>query len=474
MAVVARLETVLAMNTARFEAGAVRARRSLSELTGATTAVKIGITKLIGGLTAFEIATHAFSAAAEQERALSRLETVLSHTGDRIGITTEMVQGLAAEIQRTTEFEDDAVILAAANLARFGNVTEDNFKRALQAGADLAAFTNGDLVQSTNQLATALARPERAYKSLLNAGIVFTRSEKEQIAALVEVGNTAAAQEIIFRRLAETTGGVAEDSVRSLGGQWAQLKNTFNEAAEALGSFVRGPLQQFMDVVKELTKISTGQNIDEYNETIKQARKLQEATQKRLFSRSRGLATNQFRDNLLGPLYEMRDKLNKLPLRGEAQQVELQFLEGMIGQIRSYFGGTQLPPNALGNAIDSGAAFRGAPTLLERLLGRSKPSSPVAEEVGIARAIFGSRRTFRPPPGLNFEGFRERPQNDGALPGAAVRGSAEAANIEALTRTAVTNPLNAIKAATQGTVEELKKIDDRLKNQENLELVNIA
>ena len=76
---------------------------------------------------------QAADAAKIQEDAERKLESVLRSTGGAAGYTAGELKGYAAELQRVTNYGDEATISAMAVMASFTQVRGDVFKEAISS-----------------------------------------------------------------------------------------------------------------------------------------------------------------------------------------------------------------------------------------------------------------------------------------------------------------------------------------------------
>src|SRR5262245_66611796 len=74
----------------------------------------------------------------------------------------------------------------------------------------MSAALGQDGKASAIQLGKALNDPIKGVTALQRVGVSFTKSQKNQIKALVESGNTLGAQKVILRELGKEFGGAAK------------------------------------------------------------------------------------------------------------------------------------------------------------------------------------------------------------------------------------------------------------------------
>ena len=187
-------------------------------------------------------------AAGEQIKAEKKLEAVLKATGHAAGKTSEEIRKLASERQGLTNFGDEATIAAAGMLATFKEIKGDVFDGALIAAQDLSAVMDQDLNSSIVQIGKALNDPIRGVTALQRVGVAFTKSQKDQIKAMVEAGDLMGAQKIILGELESEFGGAAA----RMADPFIQFGNMFGDVMENVGFALR-PIAR--EVTEFFTKI---------------------------------------------------------------------------------------------------------------------------------------------------------------------------------------------------------------------------
>jgi hypothetical protein len=190
---------------------------------------------IVGG---FALATRAADKQAEAE---AKLQAVIRATGGAAGVTAEHVMDLAASLQRTTTFGDEATIAGAAVLLTFKSIRNEMgegnaiFDRTIAVGQDLAALMGGDLQGAMVMLGKAIEDPQRGLTALTRVGLSFDDSQRELIETLIESGNTLDAQRVILQALESQVGGTAQTVARTAGGQMRMAFNDLGDAMERIG-----------------------------------------------------------------------------------------------------------------------------------------------------------------------------------------------------------------------------------------------
>ena len=171
----------------------------------------------------------------ESEAAAAQLKAVLKSTGGVAGVTAAEAINLAAALQKTSKFSDEAVLGAENLLLTFTNIGKDKFPQATQTVLDMSQALGQDLKSSSIQLGKALQDPILGVTALRRVGVNFSEKQQDVIKKLVETGNTAEAQRLILKELNTEFGGSAAAAANTFAGKIEILKNKFNDFQETIG-----------------------------------------------------------------------------------------------------------------------------------------------------------------------------------------------------------------------------------------------
>jgi hypothetical protein len=163
-------------------------------------------------------------AASESQDALNRLSIALSQTGILTEENVQSFQDFAAEIQRTTAIEDDAVISTAAYIQALGRLDAEGLQRATKAAIDLSAALGIDLDSASTILGKA---SEGNTVALQKLGIEFVKGK-----------TNAETFANILTTLESRFSGAAQAQVGTFSGAFAQLSNVFNQLQESIGDVI--------------------------------------------------------------------------------------------------------------------------------------------------------------------------------------------------------------------------------------------
>ena len=192
----------------------------------------------------------------KQVQAVAKLESVLKSTGNAAGITSKEMQRFATELQKTTLYGDEVTLEAMARLATFKSISGDIFKGTIAAAQDLATVLGTDLNSSILQIGKALEMPELGMTMLRRSGVSFSQEQIEAVRNLLAENKKQEAQMIILTELQSQFGGAAKAAADTAGGAWKQVRNSFGDLMETIGSGVEGTKQ----MAKNLTVVMTDLN----------------------------------------------------------------------------------------------------------------------------------------------------------------------------------------------------------------------
>jgi len=189
-----------------------------------------GIARQLGGLIgigsfailakqALDFGRATVKAASDSEQAIVSLQAALATTGRQIPI--EQLTEFAAELQKTTRFEDEAIIKTTTLLAQLTGLDEKGLKAATRGAIGLATVLDKDLNAAALQVARALTGNAESLKRV-GISIDGTLPKQQQ-------------QEEVLKRLAPLFQR-AEADTRTYAGASEQLKNSINDLQEEIGA----------------------------------------------------------------------------------------------------------------------------------------------------------------------------------------------------------------------------------------------
>lgn len=197
------------------------------------------------------VAKQSAAAFIQSEKASAQLNAVLKSTKNAAGLSATEIKNMAASLQRTTTFEDDAILSGQNLLLTFTNIGKDVFPQATETMLDMSTALGQDLKSSAIQLGKALQDPERGVTALRKVGVNFNDTQMEMIKNLVATGKSAEAQALILKELQTEFGGSAKAARNTFGGSLEYLKNVQGDVMEDIGGLVAVMGKDFVDAMAD-------------------------------------------------------------------------------------------------------------------------------------------------------------------------------------------------------------------------------
>lgn len=218
-------------------------------------------TAAVAGLTAAVVATVAAAKEcvkvyAESERVVTRMTAVWENVGKATGYSSQQIIDYAEAVEKTTYFEAEAVMSAAQLLAATEKLSNEGFKRALDASIDLAEAMGTDVPNAAGMMSRALSDPETGLRALRSAGINFTDEEKDLIKSLMDANRELEAQDIVLGKVESAYKGVAESVKATDSGKLATISTELENIKKNLGAAILDEIQPALEwIVNALGKI---------------------------------------------------------------------------------------------------------------------------------------------------------------------------------------------------------------------------
>ena len=170
------------------------------------------------------------------EREQAQLSAVLRSTGESAGFNRDQLNSMADALEKATTFSGGDINQAQTTLLAFTGIVGNQFNRALQSAADMAARTGTTVKDAAETIGRALDVPSQGLTALSKQGFRFTDEQKKLAAALESTGDVAGAQQIILSSLEESYGGAAAAARDTFGGSLDALQNTISGLLTGEGS----------------------------------------------------------------------------------------------------------------------------------------------------------------------------------------------------------------------------------------------
>ncbi|QKL03851.1 phage tail tape measure protein [Pseudomonas sp. NY5710] len=219
------------------------AKKSSKEITEAANQAKVAWSALgevaagvVAGLSVASIFGRFVTETRNAEQEQSQLSAVLRSTGESAGFNRDQLNEMAAAMERATTFSGGDINQAQTALLAFTGVVGNQFNRALQSAADMAARTGVTVTSAAETIGRALDVPSKGLTALSKQGFRFTEDQKKMAIAMESTGNIAGAQGIILAALEESYSGAAAAARDTFGGSLDALQNTISGLLTGEGS----------------------------------------------------------------------------------------------------------------------------------------------------------------------------------------------------------------------------------------------
>lgn len=214
---------------------------AIAPATAAIAAI-IGAAKGLGIIKDF--ISDGIEAAARQETALNKLGVQLRIAGTYSEEALQSFSDFADELERSTNTSDDLVLSQAAIVKAFG-LTDEQTKKVIKAGIDLAA-------QQGIELPAAVDALTKSYLGNGKALAAIDKDVKQFTTAQLRAGEAV-------DLLATKNAGIASSSLNTFSGAVQASKNAFENLAEAIGEvIIKNPaviksIERITEVLNDLT-----------------------------------------------------------------------------------------------------------------------------------------------------------------------------------------------------------------------------
>ena len=191
--------------------------------------------------------------AMEAEQAVNRLDAVIRATGNSSGYTSKQLHALADGMAEATQFDDEDIRDATANLLKFGNMHGQVLTRALKLSADYAAFTGTNMAAASDVLGKSISSPAQGVERLQRSIGYLSPEIVEAIKQMQQMGDLAGAQATLMGILERKIGGVADAMNTGYTKAFSDAKKQTGEFFEAIGNSapVQLVVQSFLGFVTQ-------------------------------------------------------------------------------------------------------------------------------------------------------------------------------------------------------------------------------
>ena len=173
---------------------------------------------------AVEFATEAIKKSSEQIDVYNRLGQVLAQNGNYTQDAKKSWEEFASSLERTTKYQDEAIIKNASLLESLTGMKDKGLKEATKASLDLASGLGVDLESATRLVAKAF---NGNVDALSRYGIYINKSSDDN-------KNFATTLELIKNRF----GGLSEKEMGTFSGALNLLSKAFEDIQKTVGHFL--------------------------------------------------------------------------------------------------------------------------------------------------------------------------------------------------------------------------------------------
>ena len=194
----------------------------------------------------------------EAQVAITNVNQGLISTNNRIGMTTNQIEGMAVSWSKITKFgKSDVLQNVSAQLLTFGSISKENFDRVQGAVMDVSSKlyglnATGDNLRSLSiMIGKAMDNPTKGMAAMRRVGIQFNKTEEETITRLDKAGNSMGAQKAMLAAIEKYYGGTAVALGKTSAGMAEIRKHRIDEMMAKAG-------ESFAKVKKSLMEIAIG------------------------------------------------------------------------------------------------------------------------------------------------------------------------------------------------------------------------
>lgn len=204
--------------------------------TGITIAFGEKLLDFVGG--AFSFVTEQLgefvSAAGEAEEVGALFNSVLD--GSPLAEYGDELANLAQELQKTTRFEDEAILSAETIILRYNEIGHDVFPRVTATSLDLAESMKMTAEGGAQMLGRALSDIANGSLNALKRSRLLSQETIDLATAMAKAGDAEGAQTLILDALDKKIGNVAETMAGTFNGAMEKFGITIDNIRESLGS----------------------------------------------------------------------------------------------------------------------------------------------------------------------------------------------------------------------------------------------
>lgn len=184
-----------------------------------------------------------------QQDQMAQLQAGLESTGGKAGVTIDMLTQLADAQAKQTKFSVAQTEAIEKVGLTFTSINKDVFPQTVSLAEDMSARLGIQGSAAMTMLGKAMDDPLKGMAALHRVGVSFTEEQKNQVKALLAVGDTMGAQKIILAELGTEYGGSAVAAGKTFSGQQEIINHQMDELKVKIGTAVMPILGQLMGFV---------------------------------------------------------------------------------------------------------------------------------------------------------------------------------------------------------------------------------
>lgn len=209
-------------------------------LSGTMAAFSAGIASNMGGAFAafamFEQTLKGFmDGGIAAENQWMKFGLTIKNMGPWIGYSRDQLEFMNTEMQATSSFGSFAIRNAQIGMMKFHNVSGDNFRAAMNAAADVAAFTGQEIEHAVHLIGHSLEMPEHGVRRLRRMGIMASEAQMQTIKGMTARGDIEGAQKEVLALITRATSGAAGLQRDTTQGQLNLAENAWSSMIRDVG-----------------------------------------------------------------------------------------------------------------------------------------------------------------------------------------------------------------------------------------------
>lgn len=203
-----------------------KARKDAESLSAGFALAGRAMNVAVAGVSAMgAMSKHVIDETSRSQREQGQLVAALRATGETAGWTQQQLNEMAGGMSSRSIFSTGEITQAQTSLLEFTGIYGEQFPRAVQVAADMAASRGIDIVSATEMIGHALRSPSQGLETLSLLSLQLSDDQKALVQSLEETGETAAAQAALLDALEESFEGSANAARDTFGGAVTALGN---------------------------------------------------------------------------------------------------------------------------------------------------------------------------------------------------------------------------------------------------------